>query len=681
MKLTRSGFWSSGAAIALLAGAFVLTAPLAASAEDPVDLAGAYVVDTVGATAGDEAQMQSALDDLYDRTQIQLFAVFVDSFTNPSDAGEWADAVAIDNNLGRDDVLLAVATGDRVYATSVDAGFRLSDAQLTRVEQAIEAQLVDDDWSGAVVAGAEALEVEATGVVGPNVPTDPATPAASGTGWILPVAIGGVVVVGGAIFIYSRIRKRNQDGAVTANPEGMTQEELDRRAGTLLVQLDDSVKSSEQELGFAVAQFGETATADFTAVLASAKQKVQQAFELQQQLDDVNPETAEQKRAMTTQIIQLCESADAELDAQADAFDELRQLEQNAPQELAEVRADATKVAERKAAAAAALAALSATYADSAVKPVAGNLEQADKLLTFAEAAAKKADAELAAGKASDAAIAVRTAQASVGQVGQLFDAIDALSASLGEASAKLDAAVADTQSDIAAAKALPQDAKSAALAPAIAAAESALAEAAKAKGDPLATATLVATANSSLDQVFTSVRDEQDRILRAKSQLESTISSARSAIQARRRVHHHPQGRDRRLCPHTGERGGSAPDAGDLALPDGPGRRARGSADRPRARQQRPLAGEAGRGVLPERVQLRQLRGQRRRGRRRSRRPAGRPHLRGRRLSRRFRRRLVGRRLQRRRCVRRRWWQQLPRSAVVAIGRVRRQLTQFRPQ
>ena len=80
-----------------------------------------------------------------------------------------------------------------------------------------------------------------------------------------------------------------------------------------------------------------------------------------------------------------------------------------------------------RAAAAAALAALSSTYADSAVKPVAANIEQADKLLTFAEAAAKKADAELAAGKPSEAAIAVRTAQASVGQVGQLFDAIDAL--------------------------------------------------------------------------------------------------------------------------------------------------------------------------------------------------------------------------------------------------------------
>ena len=233
---------------------------------------------------------------------------------------------------------------------------------------------------GAVVAGAQALEVEATGVVGPNEPTDRPAHDAGRVGHRLDPPGRDRRCRGRRGRACSSTRasaSATRTGPVTANPEGMTQEELDRRAGTLLVQLDDSLKSSEQELGFAVAQFGETATADFTAVLASAKQKVQQAFELQQQLEDVDPETAEQKRAMTTQIIQLCESADAELDAQADAFDELRQLEKNAPQELAEVRAEAAKMAERKDAAAAALAALVSTYADSAVKPVAGNIEQA----------------------------------------------------------------------------------------------------------------------------------------------------------------------------------------------------------------------------------------------------------------------------------------------------------------
>lgn len=535
---TRSKLVANGLGVGLLASFLALAAPIAAHAEDPVDLAGAYVLDTVGATTGDELRIQGALDSLYDRANIQLFAVFVDRFTNPFDAIDWADTVAIDNNLGTNDLLLAVATGDRQYALSIASDFPMSSAQLDRVENAIEAELRDNDWSGAVIAGAQALEAEATGVVGPNAPpeqpTTPTTPTTSSGGfpwgWVV---LGGAAAVGGGAFIVSRIRKRNADGSVSAKPEGMTQQELDRRAGTLLVQLDDALKTSEQELGFAVAQFGETATADFAAVLASAKQKVQQAFQLQQQLDDAQPETPEQKRAMTIQIIQLCESADAELDAQADAFDELRQLEKNAPQELAEARADAAKARERRAEVTTTLAKLEAAYADSAIKPVADNLEQADKLLTYADEAAKKADADLAAGNTSEAAIAVRTAQASVGQVRQLFDAIDELAAGLADATSKLEAAVADTRSDIAAARALPQDDKSAALVPAIAAAEQALDEAAKLKGDPLAAVALVDAANTSLDQVFASVRDEQQKVAQARTKLDATISAARAGIQS----------------------------------------------------------------------------------------------------------------------------------------------------
>jgi hypothetical protein len=48
-----------------------------------------------------------------------------------------------------------------------------------------------------------------------------------------------------------------------------------------------------------------------------------------------------------------------------------------------------------------------------------------------------------------------------------------------------------------------------------------------------LATLALVEKANSSLDQVFATVRDEQDRVSRARSQLDTAISAARSAIGA----------------------------------------------------------------------------------------------------------------------------------------------------
>jgi uncharacterized membrane protein YgcG len=524
--------WSRlGAVVALSAGLLALGLP-AAMAQDPVDLGGAYTLDTVGAISGDEQSVIDALDSLYERARIQLVVVYVDTFTNPADPIDWADLTAERNGFGTDDVLLAVAVEDRQYALSIDPEFMLSDTQLDDVEGTIEDALRDDRWADAAIDGARAMEAAATGVVGPNVPDsgdDPATPGSSGGIPILPI-VGGVAVVGVGIFVYSRIRRR-KDETATAAPERMTQKQLDQRAGSLLVQLDDSLKTSEQELGFAVAQFGDAATADFTATLVSAKAKVAEAFALKQKLDDAQADSDADKRAWTSEIIRLTEAADAELDAQADAFDELRQLEKNAPQALTEVRAAASAAGERGKSAAASLAALTDRYSAAAVKPVADNVDQAAKLLSFATAAADKAKAAIDAGNASEAAIAVRTAQASVGQAVQLFDAIETLSTNLGEASEKLDAAVEDTKQDIAAARALPQDATSASLAPAIAAAQQALEAASATQGDPLASLAQVEKANAALDGLFADVRDAQEKIARARAQLDPTMTAARAQI------------------------------------------------------------------------------------------------------------------------------------------------------
>ena len=506
-----------GAVLALSAGMLLLAGP--AHAETPVDLSGDYVVDTVGALSGDEAEVGAALDSLYERARIQLFVVFVDTFESPSDPGDWANETAISNGLGSNDVLLAVAIGDRQYSLSTADDFTLNDSQLDTVDAAIEERLRDDDWSGAAIAGAKALEAQATGVVGPGASGSAGIP-------VLPI-VGGVAVVGVGAFIVARVRRRRRENAELKTSQ-LDQKQLTQRAGSLLVQLDDSLKTSEQELGFAVAQFGEAATADFTATLTSAKAKVAQAFTLQQQLDDAQPDTDADRRAWTTQIIELCEAADAELDAQADAFDALRQLEKNAPDELVKVRAATTAASARSDAAAAALATLEQTYAPTVVKPVAENLTQAAKLLAFAEATAATAQKAIDATKPSEAAIAVRTAQASVGQAVALFEAIDALGGNLADATTKLDAAIADTEQDIAAAKALDADP---ALTPLIAAAGESLASAPK--GDPVGGLAVVEKANAALEQAFTGVRDKQEQVRRARSQLDATISGARAQVQS----------------------------------------------------------------------------------------------------------------------------------------------------
>lgn len=517
-----------GVSLAMAVGIVVLASP-AAHAEDPVDLNGAYVLDTVGAISGDESRVQAAIDSLYERARIQLFVVYVDSFTGASD-GDWANETAVQNGLGSSDVLLAVATEDRNFEISVADDFVLDDSQLATVEtNFLIPQLRDDNWAEAAIAAADGYAAEATGVVGPispGAPVDENTDDNTGAtiSPALPI-VGGIAVIGVGVFVVSRLRKR---GSTADSGAGrVTQKELDTRSGSLLVQLDDSLKTSEQELGFAVAQFGDAATAEFTTALDSARGKVAEAFTLRQKLDDSEPESDAEKREWTTTIIRLCEAADAELDAQADAFDALRELEKNAPQALDSVTADRSATAGSVDSARAALSALGERYSPAAIVAVNGNVEQAETLLEFVDTTAAQARQALGAGRPGEAAVAVRSAQASLGQANQLVAAIDTLGVNLAEAGAALDAAIADTTQDVTAAKALPADTVSAAIAPEIAAAESALS--ATSTADPIASLAELEKANAALEGVFIGARDTQQQVIRARSQLDATLASARA--------------------------------------------------------------------------------------------------------------------------------------------------------
>ena len=528
--------------IALLAGAasasvLVLAFPTAAAAEAPVDLNGAYVLDTVGAIEGNETRVLAAIDELYESARIQLFVVYVDNFTGSTN---WANDTAVLNGLGANDVLLAVAIDERNYEISIDPEFPLSDAQVSEVESNdIEPRLRDDDWAGAAIAAVQGFQAAAGSEAPPNPdgPAIPITPIGDSVGGIpiLPI-LGGVAVVAAGIFVYSRVRRRS--GSPTSNatasgsdPAGMSQQQLDQRAGSLLVQLDDSIKTSEQELGFAIAQFGEAATAPFVATLESAKQSVSAAFAMKHKLDDHEPDTAEERRARTTEIIQLCESADAGLDSQADAFDGLRELERTAPEALAATSTRLATARARVAATAGTLATLGTTYAASAIAPVKDNVLQAGKLLVFAETSHASAAASIAVAKLNDAAVAIRAAQASIGQVMELSEAVDTRSVSLGEASAQLEALVADTRRDIAAARVLAEDVSATELPGAIAAAATALQAVSTSPGDPIAALSAIALANAGLDAVFADVREEQASLAKAKNQLDATIAAAQAQL------------------------------------------------------------------------------------------------------------------------------------------------------
>jgi hypothetical protein len=520
------------AGTALAAAAVVLLSPLAASAEPPVDFAGAYVVDESGVLGGNTAGIESALDELFDRAQVSMFVVYVDTFDDPSDPALWADTTAALSGFGPDDVLLAVAVDDRQYRLNDELLF---DDQFERVSTRIETELRSDDWEGAALEAADAIGDELAGEspVDPG-SAEPDTTDGEGDGIpILPI-LGGAAVVGVGIWGVSRLVKRRRGVDPAAPVEKLDQKQLDQRAGSLLVRLDDALQSNEQELGFAQAQFGEKATAAFQAALTEAAAQVKEAFAIRQRLDDATPETADEKRSLTTEIIRLCEAASASLAAQSADFEQLRQLETHAPEVLETVATAHAGLPGRVDAAASTVETLTKKFGAAAVSSVEDGIAQSRELVAFAASAIAEARAAIAAGKTSDAAVAVRGAQQAVGQVERAVAAIDALAAGLPALVERLAAAVADVESDLAEARAgLPAAAPEVAepLRSAVAAAEKALAGVAG--RDPAAAIGDVERVNAGLHDALGKLRDAAAQAERAKAQLARVTTEAQAAVAA----------------------------------------------------------------------------------------------------------------------------------------------------
>jgi len=532
-------------AAALASAAVVVVTAIsggAALATPPVTLGSSaeYVLDESGVlSSAQRSEAQSRLEQLKSDTGLDLWVVYVDEFTDPASAADWANQTADDNNLGVSQYLLAVATQGRAYYLSGDPGGPVSDEQLATIEQQqIQPALAQDDWLGAVDAAADGL-TDAVGGSGA------AATGSGGTGWLTWLLV--IVVVGIGIVLLVMFLRRRKKGAVTAGPAGPPQpsvEELERRASSLLVATDDAIKTSTQELGFAKAQFGDAATTEFEAALATAQQSLDEAFGLKQKLDDHIPDSEQDTRAWNERIIALCEASNALLDEKAAAFDELRKLEQNAPEALARVHDAKAKAEASLDQATSRLQSLQTAYAPEALATVVDNPEQARQRLAFADEQLTAAEAAIGAGDGGEAAVGIRAAEEAVGQAMLLENAIDKLQSDLAEGERNATALVAELESDIAAASALPDtDGR---IAGVIASTRQQL-DAARAQLSgtakrPLAALQSLEAANTQIDTLVQGVRDAEAQAERARQmvgqvmmQAQAQVSAAEDYITARR--------------------------------------------------------------------------------------------------------------------------------------------------
>ncbi|MFF3299653.1 TPM domain-containing protein [Streptomyces sp. NPDC002908] len=543
--------------VAVLAAVLWIAVPGApgARAEDPVELSrDGQLTDKVDALGDREPEVEAALDRLFEERRVQLFVVYVRDFSG-RDARTWADETANRNGLGQEDLLLAVATHDRQYAYSVDQGSRLTDAQLQDVANtAIEPALRQNDWAGAAIGAADGY---AAVLAGDPVPTPAITPGAAdpgggsgsgaSAGLLVPLA---VVVVVAAVAVFAFVRRRRRTATRTTPAAGgwgsgaepqVPLPELDARAKADLVDTDDSVRTSEEELGFATAQFGEEAAAPFAAAVTHAKAELTTAFRLRQQLDDAFPEDDATRRRMMEEIISRCTDANERLDAVSEDFDRLRALEQNAPQAVGTAETTFRELIARVSTTETALAAMRERYASSATAPSAEDIEQAKDRLVFTTSSLNQARQAVDSGNNAEAAVYVRAAEGAIKQISTLVDAVDRRAGELAEAAEKLPGALTETETDLADARGLldgtQEGVSTADLRGRVARADAVVAdvkgETASGPYDPIDALRRVEEADAALDEALAGAREQEHGNQRARSLLDQAMLTARAAIGA----------------------------------------------------------------------------------------------------------------------------------------------------
>jgi predicted nucleic acid-binding Zn-ribbon protein len=516
-----------------VATAGLLLAPMA-GAQPPFRVPD-QVTDNVNALSDSgRGAVTTALDKLYADRHIRLWVVYVDDFSGQT-AENWAKRTRSLSDLGDYDALLAVATTGRAYAFLVPSAIKSVNA--TQVDDLrrgkIEPALHDGDWSGAAIAAANGLD------------TSPHSSARV----IFPVALSVIAVAVAVLLVVMRYRRRRRRAAALAAARrvdptdasalaAVPLETLDDLSRQLVVEVDNAVRTSSNELTLATDEFGEDRTQPFSDAVTHAKAALAQAFTVRHQLDDSVPETPAQRREMLTRVIVSAARADRELESQTDAFEKLRDLVVNAPSRLDALTGQYVELTARIGPAERRLAELRNEFGAAALASVSGNIAGAKERLAFADrniASARGLDA-MERGQQGALVDAVRAAESALGQARTLLDAIDNAAGDINRAVAALPSLIDDARSGVQRADEQLRRAPKSAHAAELTAARDAASEAtdstrAGGSADPLGAFSRLTKADADLNRILDTVAQEQANAERLNRSFEQALFTAQARV------------------------------------------------------------------------------------------------------------------------------------------------------
>ena len=526
-----------GVFLTIVTAALLLAPP--AGAQPPFRLQ-TYVTDNAGLLSdSDRATVKSAVDKLYADRHIRLWVVYVDNFSGLT-AVNWAKRTISTSDLGDNDALLAVSGTGRAYAFLVPSTVRnIKPGQVDDLRRdQIEPALRKGDWAGAAVAAANGLNR-----------------APDYTGRIVMLVVLAVIVIAVvlSVLIMRRRARRRRAAALAAarrlDPTdvdalaAVPMQALDDLSRSMVVDVDNALRTSTNELAVAIDEFGKERTQPFTDAVNSAKAALTQAFTVRQQLEDAMPETPAQRREMLTRVIVSAARADRELESQTEGFEKLRDLLINAPARLDGLTQQYVELTSRIAPAQQRMAQLRSEFEDAALSSVAGNVVHAKERLAFADrniSTARDLADHVENGQQTGLVDAFHAAESALGQALSLLDAVDTAAGDIRHAVASLPSTTADVQANIKRAderlKQTPKS-RSARIKDLSAARDAAVtaADGARSSGsaDPLGAFAKLTRAGADLTRALTTLAEEQATAERLNHSYEQALFTAESRVQA----------------------------------------------------------------------------------------------------------------------------------------------------
>ena len=530
--------------IALFAAIAFVCMPIGmAHADSPVTIT-STVTDPHSFLSDSQAQSASQSLSKLKSGGLDAYVVLVTDFSDQAPV-KWCEAAGTKSGLSNSSLVLVIATEQRVAATcgntdqkgiadsAVVSAFAAAKTELGKANpldgdavvsaiQAYSSSLKAAQSSGSTTTkSTRPTKTSAAKSSSSSTSSSSAFPLSSVILFVFFLILLPIILITAIV----RSQRKTRKTVVGTQEQQRVQSTLD--LARMLLDADDVVRASEDEIEFARAQFGPDAVASFSSAIDNARALVSRGFALQRGNEDgSNPVSTQEMN----DFINRLNAAMNQLVQERQSFTERRNKEANIGEQVSDLLDSIAQTRNQISQAEMDLQTLKLAYSAEAIASLIGRPDQARALLDQAETSAKEALAAQQSGQ--NAYETLEVARRALALARHQLESITQAPDQLARSSELLTAAIGSITSDISDVTRLKAD--PVAFKPLVDSAQAAISgghTAQNGQGDPLAALESLRLAEAALDEALAPLRSAEERAQRAQSGIDALLSQADSEV------------------------------------------------------------------------------------------------------------------------------------------------------